>query len=96
MITQEQILDDLAGILRHFQGRQCTGEIGPETLFFEDLGFVSIDAVVLGEKLQEHYGRKFSFREFLEDLRHAEVLDIQIGRLAAFLCRNLQSQPTEE
>jgi acyl carrier protein len=96
MTARQQIVEDLAGILRDFQGRRFTGPIGPETLFFDDLGFVSIDAVVLGERLQEHYGRSLPFREFLEEMRGAEVLDIQIGQLAAFLHRHLRSQPVEE
>jgi acyl carrier protein len=90
--SYEQIVKDLADILRDFQGRQYMGEIGPETLFFEDLGFVSIDAIVLAEKLEEHYHQEFPFREFLLELRNTEVLDIQIGQLAAFLHRNMKPQ----
>jgi acyl carrier protein len=96
MITRDQIVDDLAGILRHFQGRCYTDEIGPETLFFDDLGFVSIDAIVLGEKVQTYYGQEFPYREFLAEMKTAQVLDIQIGQLAAFLQRNLQPQPIED
>ena len=92
--TPEQIVDDLAGILRNFQGRQYLGEIGSQTLFFDDLGFVSIDAVVLGETLQEHYRQDFPFHQFLESLRDREVLDIRIGELAAFLHEHLKHKET--
>jgi hypothetical protein len=87
--TQEQIVSELAGILRNFQGREYLDEIGPQTLFFSDLGFGSIDAVVLGETLQTYYGQAFPFHEFLEDLRDRQDLDIQIGELAAFLHKHI-------
>ncbi|HMO28102.1 hypothetical protein [Enterovirga sp.] len=83
--TPDAILQDLARILGDFDGREYSGEIGPKTLFFADLGFVSIDAVILAEKLEETYGRRFRFGEFLADLRERGARDIEIGELAAFL-----------
>src|SRR5438046_2921254 len=75
-ISREDILRDLAELLSNFEGREYSGPIGPETLFFGELGFMSIDAVVLGEKLEEIYGRKFPFPRFLNELKERNVDDI--------------------
>ena len=75
--TQEQILSDLAEVLRNWEGREYSGTIGPRTLFFGELGMVSIDAVVLAETLEKRYGRKFPFNQLLANLarRLRELFD---------------------
>jgi acyl carrier protein len=93
--TAEQILDDLAGILRHFNDREYSGPLGAETLFFADLGLASIDAVVLAETLEQHYGRKFPFQQLLSELGQREARDLELGRLAAFLHRTWPRRPGE-
>jgi len=90
-ITSEQILSDVAGILRNFNGREYSGDIGPETCFFADLGLASIDAVVLGETLEEHYGRKLPFHLFMAELGRQAVRDIKLGDLVAFLHQHLNA-----
>jgi acyl carrier protein len=85
----EDILADLAGILRNFHGREYSGAIGPRTRFFADLGLASIDAVVLGETLEEHYARSLPFNDFIADLGRRAVRDIELGELAGFLHRHL-------
>lgn len=89
--TRAQVLDDLAGLLRDFDGREYSGDIGPRTRFFTDLGFGSIDAVVLGERVEELYGRKFPFNQFLAELGRRGARDLEIGELAAFLERELST-----
>jgi len=89
--TKEQILNEVADILRNFNGREYSGDIGPETLFFGDLGLASIDAVVLGETLEEHYGRKLPFHLFMADLGRRKVRDIPLGELVAFLHQHLNA-----
>jgi acyl carrier protein len=79
----------LARLLSHFNGREYSGAIGPQTLFFADLGMMSIDAVVLGEALEKHYGRRFPFPQFLAGLAQRGAQDLPIGELAEFLHRNL-------
>ena len=94
MNTPQEIADDLAGLLRHFGGREYSGPIGPATCFFGDLGFTSIDAVLLGESLEQRYGRKFPFHEFLAEMKQRETPDIEVGQLAAFLHRHWHSGAT--
>jgi acyl carrier protein len=89
MLDEATILSDLAGLLGHFEGREFSGAIGPETRFFADLGLASIDAVVLGETLQTHYGRPLPFGDLLADLGRRPDRDLTLGELASFLRKNL-------
>ncbi len=79
------ILADLVSLLANFQGREYSGEIGRHTRFFADLGFASIDAVVLGEKLTELYGPGLRFNKFLADAARRHAQDISVGELVDFL-----------
>lgn len=88
-MSESEIMDDLAGILADFGGREYSGPIGPETRFFRDLGLASIDAVVLGERLQERYGRPLPFGELLAEVGGREDRDLSMGELASFLSRHL-------
>ena len=87
--TKDRIMNDVASVLRNFNGREYTDDIGPETLFFGDLGLASIDAVVLGETLEEYYGRKLPFHVFMADLGRRAQRDLPLGELVAFLHRHL-------
>jgi acyl carrier protein len=90
-MTKEQIMNDVAGLLRNFNGREYSGEIGPDTRFFGDLGLASIDAVVFGETLEEQYGRKLPFHLFMADLGRRAARDIPLGDLVAFLHQHLNT-----
>jgi acyl carrier protein len=101
-LTTDRILADLAEILSSFHGRDYSGEIGPETRFFADLGLASIDAVVLGETLEVHYGRPLPFGELMADLGRRAERDMSLGEMAEFLHRHFaaesesQSESTKE
>jgi acyl carrier protein len=88
-VSEREILDDLARVFAEFQGREYSGAIAPATRFFADLGLASIDAVVLGESLQERYGRPLPFGELMADLGRREDRDLTLGELSAFLARHL-------
>ena len=90
--TEPDILADLARVFADFQGREYSGPIAPSTRFFADLGLASIDAVVLGETLQERYGRPLPFGDLLAELGRREDRDLTLGELAAFLARSLHHQ----
>lgn len=89
--TSAQLLSDLEAVFRNFHGREYSGPIGPETWFFADLGLASIDAVILGETLEERYGTKLPFGELMADLGSRSNRDIQIGEFVDFLDRHLNS-----
>ena len=63
--------------------------IEPETRFFADLGLASIDAVVLGEAIQHHFGRPVPFDRLLAELGRRDQRDLAISELVAFLQRHL-------
>jgi acyl carrier protein len=84
-----EILTDLTNLLGNFQGREYSGAIGPETRFFADLGLASIDAVVLGEMLQCHYGRDLPFGDLMAELGRRTDRDLRVGELVEFLRRHL-------
>jgi acyl carrier protein len=88
--SEEQVFQDLAGVMqRTFPDREYSGPVGPRTRFFGDLGLASIDAVVLAEKLEQHYGRRLPFGPFLAGLRLRGAEDLELGELVAFLRQHL-------
>ncbi len=87
--SKTEILADLSHLLGNFQGREYSGAIGPETRFFADLGLASIDAIVLGEMLQDHYGRDLPFGDLMAELGRRTDRDLRVGELVEFLHRHL-------
>ena len=89
--SRASVLATIAGMLANFQGREYSGPIDGDTLFFADLGLASIDAVVLGEELQMHYGQGLNYGEMMADLGRRAERDLTLGELAAFVARHLKS-----
>jgi acyl carrier protein len=86
MRTADEILGELAGVVRRtFADRDFPDEVGAGTRVFADLGLVSIDVVVLAERLEAHYRRKLPFGAFLKGLRDRGADDLEVGELVAFL-----------
>jgi acyl carrier protein len=84
--TPEVIYRDLANVMATaFPDRDLPSPVGPETRVFADLGLASIDVVVLGERLEQFYGRRLPFGQFLAGLRTRGADDLEIGALVAFL-----------
>ena len=90
MRNSADIVEELAQLLANFQGREYSDPISRETLFFADLGFASIDAVVLGEELEQLFGQKISYNSFLAELAGRGAQDVAVGELADFLAGQLQ------
>lgn len=70
-------------------------ELGPDTLLFSGLGLESLDAVVLGASIQEHYGVEMPFGQMYtelgeqeKDLSLAELVDFVHGHLVAAASSN--------
>jgi acyl carrier protein len=87
--SRTEILDVVSTVLERDLGVQASGAIDEHTRFFADLGLASIDAVVLGERLQEHYGRPLPFNELMAEIGRRTERDLSIGELVAFLGANL-------
>jgi acyl carrier protein len=85
-VDQASVMAEVLALLRQLaEDWEYSGEISPETFLFADLGFESIDAVVLASHVQDHYQRQLPFPELLAELGRREVKDITIGELVAFI-----------
>jgi acyl carrier protein len=71
-----------------------TGPLTSETYLFGDLGFESLDLVVLATTIQERYGR-LPFSEFLAEIGQRETRDLSIGELVDFVCEHIDSNVSE-
>jgi acyl carrier protein len=87
--SRTEILDDIIAILSEQTGVSFAGAINEETRFFADLGLASIDAVVLTEALQRHYGRTLPFHELIAEVGRRTERDLAIGELVLFLAARL-------
>ena len=88
--SPEQIHRDLAEVMTSaFPDRDLPADVGPGTRVFADLGMASIELVVLGERLEQHYGRKLPFGPFLAALRNSGADDLQLGDLVAFVQKHV-------
>ena len=89
-VTQDVILTDVINLLNQLaRDWEYSGEITPDTLLFADLGFESIDAVILASFVQEHYGRPFPFPQLLAEIGERQVKDLQISELVEFIHKHL-------
>jgi acyl carrier protein len=67
-------------------------EIGPDSLLFTQLGFESLDAVVLGVAIQEHFGRQMPFSELFAELGEKQR-DLSVGELIDFTATHVGAAP---
>jgi acyl carrier protein len=98
LATIEHIFQSLSKIINSLKDEwEYSGEITPDTSLFTDLDFESIDAVVLGSMIEEHYNRPFPFAEYLASIGESAggnkdgVRDIKVRDLVGFIYRNLSS-----
>ena len=84
--TPDQFYRDLAAVMAAaFPDRDFPADVGPGTRVLADLGMASIELVVLGERLEQFYGRKLPYGPFLAALRNRGAEDLELGELVAFL-----------
>jgi acyl carrier protein len=89
LTSEAELLTELRCILRESLGVDSMTPIDPATTFFADLGLASIDAVVLGEAIQQRSGRPVPFEQLLGDLGGRKQRDLEIRELIAFLQSHL-------
>jgi acyl carrier protein len=68
--------------------------VGPGSLLFTELGLESLDAVVLGTIIQEHFQRPLPFSELLAEIGR-EQRDLSIQELVDFVDKNLKQTALE-
>jgi acyl carrier protein len=85
--TFPRILDEVLELMTSLAGDwEFGGDISSDTFLLADLGFESLDLVVLGTTLQERYGR-LPFSELLADIGQRLLKDLTVEELVAFVCQ---------
>ena len=78
--SREQIMSDVLSLLGKLADDwEYTGEITPTTRFFADMGLGSLDVVVLGTAVQEHYKQVLPFVRYIHSVASDSVLR-ELGR----------------
>ncbi|MEV5884828.1 phosphopantetheine-binding protein [Streptomyces sp. NPDC052020] len=65
-------------------------EIGMDTRFDRDLELESIYLVALADLLEERYGSRINFAEFLAGLELDEIIQLTVGRLVEHIVKTLK------
>ena len=96
-IDRQDILNDVIKIITEMTQdweNELSGQISGETRLIGDLGFESIDVVMLTGEIHRHYKRKkFPFeRLFISQGRYVD--DVQVSALADFLYDTWSTVPT--
>ncbi len=84
--TRDQILTDVLALLNSVaQDWEFEGTVSEGTRLFGDLAFESLDLVILGAKVQEHFGQTFPFPELFAELGRRDVRDLTVGEWVDFI-----------
>ncbi|MEW2047297.1 acyl carrier protein [Streptomyces sp. NPDC005476] len=80
----------LARLLQDEYGLDDIG-IDMQTTFNRDLELESIDLVTLAALLQERYGDRVNFAEFLAGMEFDEIIELTVGRLVEYVVTSLKA-----
>jgi acyl carrier protein len=87
--TRQEILDYLLHKMEELtQDWDYAEPVRPESRLFTELGFESLDAVILCTAIQEHYQTQMPFAELLAEIGEQQR-DLSIGELAEFVDTHL-------
>jgi acyl carrier protein len=93
--TREEIQDYVLATLQELcRDWDYSRPVGPGSLLFSELGLESLDAVVLGTIIQEHFQQPLPFAELLAEIGR-EQRDLSIQELVDFVDRSLQQAAVE-
>jgi len=85
--SRDQIMSDVLGLLRKLA--DDWEYITPQTRFFADMGLGSLDVVILGTAVQEHYKQVFPFVELFAQVGQRARPDIPVGEWVDFIHQHL-------
>ena len=89
-LTYEQVMADTVRLLTQLgDDWEYSGTITPETGLIVDLGMESLELVVLGVSIQEHYEQTLPFEDLLTEVGERKLGDIYVGDLVEFIHRHL-------
>jgi acyl carrier protein len=86
-----EVLDTVRAIIKEVVGDdyEMLGPIDLTTSFNNDLELESIELVALSEKLQEIYGDKVNFVEWMSQKTLDEMIGLTVGELVAFIAGSI-------
>jgi acyl carrier protein len=89
--TREQILHDVLHLLQDVaRDWEYDRPLDADTRLFADLAFESLDLVVLGAAVQDHFKQTFPFAELFAELGQREERDLTIGEWVDYIQLHLQ------
>jgi acyl carrier protein len=84
--SRDEILVDVVMLLRRLADDwEYSGEITQDTQFIADMGFQSLDVVVLSAAVQEHYEQVLPFPELFAEIGQRPIPDISVGEWVDFV-----------
>jgi acyl carrier protein len=91
--SHDQVLTSFANLLREIIGESWVNDldINRETSFSTDLELESIEFVALAEKLQQQYGAKVDFANWLADKELDQIIGLTVGDVVDFIVAALAS-----
>ena len=93
--TREQILTDVQELLKELaRDWDYARDIDGATLLFRQLGFESLDIVVLGTAIQERYGRTLPFSQLFTELGQRGT-DLSVTELVDFVAVHLHADAAQ-
>ena len=94
--SREEIMEDVLLLLRRLaEDWEYSGEVTQDTFLLVDMGFKSLDVVVLGTAVQEHYGQVLPFPQLFAEIGQRELRDISVGEWVDFICKHLDDGPPQ-
>jgi acyl carrier protein len=94
--TRDEIKQDTLMLLRQLADDwEYSGVIAEDTRMIADMGFESLDVVVLSAQVQEHYGQILPFTDLFEEIGKRELKDICVGEWVDFVDRHINPLPVE-
>jgi len=95
MSSSPDVLADVLRLVREMLN--CSpSAVQPDSRFFGDLGLSSIDVIVLGDRLEQHYHRPLRFADALPELARAGYDDVTLTELAALVQLRLEQVGAED
>ncbi|WP_371501767.1 acyl carrier protein [Kitasatospora sp. NBC_00374] len=91
--TDQEVLAEITGMLAAVLDEYGLdeAEVTMEARFTEDLGLESIDLVTLAGRLQDRWGERINFAEFLAGMELDEIIGLTVGRLVGHVVDRLQT-----
>jgi acyl carrier protein len=88
--TDTTVLDEVAAMIGQvLDDPELTADITYDTTFQEDLGFESLDIVLLGNHLVARYGDAINFPLFLSTLTVDDIIGLRVGDLVDHIRSNV-------